>query len=160
MDILELVDRLEELIQEGRSLPLLRGVLVDEERLWELIDQMRVTIPEEVRKAQQLLNQKDRIIAQAQERARRIVQQAESERARLVEESAIVQAAQERAEEILAQAEQEAQRIRAEAEAYALNLFRVTERHLLEALERIQKGIQVLDQTSVDVSLSQEQPES
>ncbi len=159
MDILDLVDRLEELVQEGRSLPLIRGVLVDEERLWEIIDQMRISVPEEVRKAQQLLSQKDRIVAQAQERARRIVQQAESERAKMIEESAIVQSAKERAEEIVAQAQEEAGRIRAEAEAYVLNLFRKAEQQLQDALQKIQTGIRVLHETSNTVTLSNDESE-
>ncbi len=159
MDILDLVDRLEELVQEGRSLPLIRGVLVDEERLWEIIDQMRISVPEEVRKAQQLLSQKDRIVAQAQERARRIVQQAEAERAKMIEESAIVQSAKERAEEIVAQAQEEARRIRAEAEAYVLDLFRQAEQQLQGALQKIQTGIRVLHETSTTVPLSDDESE-
>lgn len=157
MDILDLVDRLEEVVQEGRSLPLMRGVLVDEERLWEIIDQMRISVPEEVRKAQQLLSQKDRIVAQAQERARRIVQQAEAERAKMIEESAIVQAAKERAEEIVAQAHEEAQRIRAEAETYVLDLFRQAEQQLQGALQKIQTGIRVLHETAATVTLSDDE---
>ncbi len=150
MDILELVDRLEELVEEGRSLPFIRGILVDEDRLLDLIDQMRISIPDEIRKAQQLLSQKDRIIAQAQERARRIVQQAEAERARLVEESDITAAARERAEEIREQARMEAERIRREAEEYALRLFRDVERYLEDALNRVHTGIRVLEQTATE----------
>lgn len=160
MDILELVDRLEELLQEGRSIPLIRGLLVDEERLWELIDQMRVSIPEEVRKAQQLLHQKNSIIESAQKDADRIRKQAEAERARLVEESAIVQAAQARAEEILAEAEAEAQRIRAEAEAFAREIFLMANQHLHEALKRIQRGLRILEETSSSLPVPQNEAES
>lgn len=147
MDLQELVDRLEELVQEGRSLPFIRGVLVDEERLWDLIDQMRISIPEEVRKAQQLLAQKDRIIAQAQERARRILQRAQEEREALIAESEVVQAAQAHAEEILNAAHEEAERIRREAEEYALRLFREAARNLEEALRHLQASIAVLERS-------------
>ncbi len=152
MDIQELVDRLEELVEEGRSLPFIRGILIDDDRLLDLIDQMRISIPEEVRKAQQLLSQKDRIIAQAQERARRIVQQAEAERARMVEEHALVQAAQERAEEIVAQAQEEAARIRREAEEFVLRLFRDAEGHLEKALHHIRAGLQVMETTASETA--------
>jgi len=57
MDILELVDRLEELFNEGRAVPFTHSVIVDEDRFLDIIDQMRMTIPDEVRKAQQLLAQ-------------------------------------------------------------------------------------------------------
>lgn len=54
MDILQMIDRLEELLNESRPLPFTHNVIVDEDRMLDLIDQMRVSIPEEVKKAQQL----------------------------------------------------------------------------------------------------------
>ena len=66
MDILHLVDRLEELFNESRPLPMMRKVVVDEDKMLSIIDQMRVSIPEEIKKAQQLLSQRDRLIAQGQ----------------------------------------------------------------------------------------------
>ena len=67
MDILHLIDRLEELFNESRAIPFTHNVVVDEEKMLDLIDQMRVAIPEEMKKAQQVLTQRDRILAQAQE---------------------------------------------------------------------------------------------
>src|SRR5436189_1239570 len=55
MDILQLIDRLEELFNESKAIPLTRNVMVDEDRMLDIIDQMRIAIPEEVKKAQQLL---------------------------------------------------------------------------------------------------------
>jgi hypothetical protein len=72
MDILHLVDRLEELFNESRSIWLTRRVLVNEDKMLDLIDQMRLSIPEEIKQAQQIISQKDRIIAQAQESATQI----------------------------------------------------------------------------------------
>ena len=54
MDILQLIDRLEELFNESKAIPLTRNVMVDEDRMLDIIDQMRIAIPEEVKKAQQL----------------------------------------------------------------------------------------------------------
>ena len=69
MDILQLIDRLEELFNESKNIPLTRNVMVDEDRMLDIIDQMRIAIPEEVKKAQQLLGQRDRVLAQAHQRA-------------------------------------------------------------------------------------------
>ena len=60
MDILHLVDRLEELLNESRPIPLTHSVVVDEDRVLEIIDQMRISIPDEVKKSQQVLAQRDR----------------------------------------------------------------------------------------------------
>ena len=59
MDILHLVDRLEELFNESRPIWLTHSVIVDEDRMLDLIDQMRVAIPEEIKKAQQVISQRD-----------------------------------------------------------------------------------------------------
>jgi len=102
MDIMHLIDRLEEILNESRQLPFTHNIIVDEERVFELIDQMRIVIPEEVKKAQQILAQKDRILAQAQEEANRTLAIAKEKRDQMVEREAIVQAAQARAEQIIA----------------------------------------------------------
>ena len=52
MDILHLVDRLEELVNSARQVPLTNNIMIDQDRLIDLIDQMRVSIPEEVKKSQ------------------------------------------------------------------------------------------------------------
>ena len=71
MDILHLVDRLEELFNESRSVPFTHSVIVDEGKMLDIIDQMRVSIPEEIKKAQQIITQRDRILAQSKEEANR-----------------------------------------------------------------------------------------
>jgi fructose-specific phosphotransferase system component IIB len=73
MDILHLVDRLEELFNNSKPIPLSRNVVVDENSFMDIIDQMRISIPDEIKKAQQVIAQKDRILAQAQEEANRTV---------------------------------------------------------------------------------------
>ena len=78
MDILHLVDRLEELFNQARPIPLTHNVIVDEDRFLEIIDQMRISIPEEVKKSQQVIAQRDRLMAQAQEEANRTVGLAQS----------------------------------------------------------------------------------
>ena len=50
MDILQLIDRLEELFNESKAIPLTRNVMVDEDRMLDIIDQMRIAIPEEVKR--------------------------------------------------------------------------------------------------------------
>src|SRR5512141_1742927 len=104
MDIQHLIDRLEELFNESRPIPLTHSVFVDEDRMLDLIDQMRVSIPEEVKKAQQLMAQRDRLMAQAQEEANRTVNLARDRSSELVERDQVVQAAYTQAEQIKAQA--------------------------------------------------------
>ncbi len=144
MDIMHLIDRLEEILNESRQLPFTHNIIVDEERVFELIDQMRIVIPEEVKKAQQILAQKDRILAQAQEEANRTLAIAKEKRDQMVEREAIVQAAQARAEQIIAEARNEQEITRQEADAYVLDTLRKLEMELDRSLTQVRNGITYL----------------
>jgi cell division septum initiation protein DivIVA len=144
MDILHLVDRLEELLNQSRPLWFTHNVIVDEDRMLDLIDQMRVAIPDEVKKSQQLLAQRDRILAQAQEEVNRTLAIAREKGEQLVERDAIVQAAQSRSEQIIAQARVEAENIRREADAYALDTLTRLEIELDRSLTQVRNGIHTL----------------
>ena len=78
-------------------------VVVDENAFMNIIDQMRISIPEEIKKAQQIIAQKDRILAQAQEEANRTVSIAREKSERMVEKSDIYLSAQTKAEDITRQ---------------------------------------------------------
>lgn len=145
MDILHLVDRLEELFNESRSVWLTRRVLVNEDRMLDLIDQMRLSIPEEIKKAEQVINQKDRIIAQAQESANRTMALAREKSIQMVERDSIVQSAQAKADEIIAKAKEEVELIKREADDYALKSLISFEIKLERLMAEVKNGIQTLE---------------
>ena len=72
MDIQHLVDRLEEVLNKSVRIPLTPYLMVNEDRIFSTVDQMRVTIPEEVKRANRIEAEKERILAQAKEEADRI----------------------------------------------------------------------------------------
>jgi hypothetical protein len=146
MDILHLVDRLEELLNQSRPLWFTHNVIVDEDRMLDIIDQMRVAIPEEVKKAQQMTAQRDRIMAQAQEEANRTLGIAREKSDQLVERDAIVQAAQARADQILSEARAEADQTRRDADNYVFDTLTRMEIELDRALNQVRNGIRTLQQ--------------
>jgi cell division septum initiation protein DivIVA len=160
MDIQHLIDRLEELIDEGRHIWFTRLTMIDEERALELIDQMRISIPEEVDKAQRVMTQRDRILAQANEEAARVVDLAREKSAAMVERDAITQAAKNQAANIVEAARQEAEAIRAEADVYALDVLRELERQLQHNLTVARNGIQQLDHSRRAAQMPAEPPPS
>ncbi|MCK6540807.1 MAG: hypothetical protein L6Q26_12205 [Anaerolineales bacterium] len=149
MDILQLIDRLEELFNESKSIPLTRNVMVDEDRMLDIIDQMRIAIPEEVKKAQQLLGQRDRVLAQAQEEANRTLELARQKADQLVMKDSVAQEAQRRAEQIVAQARVEAENIRADADEYALNSLSQLRDELERISNQVVNGIRLLKDEQV-----------
>ncbi|MDD2694835.1 MAG: hypothetical protein PHD58_02800 [Anaerolineales bacterium] len=144
MDIMHLIDRLEETLNQSRSLWLTHNVIVDEDKILDLIDQMRVAIPEEVKKAQQLIAQRDRLLAQAQEEANRTLAIAREKSEQLLERDATVQAAQARAEQILDQARADIDQTRKEADDYVVETLRVLELELERYLTQVRNGILTL----------------
>lgn len=148
MDIQHLVDRLEDLIDEGRHIPFSKYTLIDEERALEIIDQMRISIPEEIEKASRVLATRDRIMAQANEEAARVVQIARQRSEALLEQEVSVQAAQNRAANIVEQARQEAEAIMAGADSYVLEVLSQLEQDLLKTLTVVRNGIKEVKQTA------------
>ena len=144
MDILHLVDLLEEQLNQSRPLWFTQNVIVDEEQMLNIIDQMRVSIPEEIKKAQQLLAQRDRILAQAQEEANRTLAIAREKSEQLVERDAIVQAAQSRADEIITKARTEAEKIRLDTDDYVIETLSRLEIELDRYLTQVRNGIRTL----------------
>ena len=144
MDILQLIDRLEELFNESKSIPLTRNVMVDEDRMLDIIDQMRIAIPEEVKKAQQLLGQRDRVLAQAQEEANRTIEIARQKADQMVTRDAIMQDASRRAEQILAQARTDAENIRGEADEYVIDSLTQLQAELERISNQVNNGIRTV----------------
>ena len=141
MDIQHLVDRLEELFSTGRHIPLTPYTVVDEQRALELIDQMRISLPEEVEKAKRVLRERDRVVAQANEEAARIRELAKEKSESLLQRDSITQAAQARAASIVAQTQREAEQIKREADQYVIDVLGELADTLARTLGVVRNGI-------------------
>lgn len=147
MDILHLIDRLEELFNESRAIPFTHNVIVDEEKMLDLIDQMRVAIPEEMKKSQQVLTQRDRILAQAQEEANRTLLLAREKGEQMLERDSIVQNAQSFAEQRAADIITDAEQTRIDADKYVIDTLTHLEMELERYLNQVRNGIRTLQET-------------
>jgi hypothetical protein len=156
MDILQLVDRLEELFNQSRPIPLTNNVIVDEDKMLDLIDQMRVAIPDEVKKAQKMIAERDRTMAQAAEEANRTLQLAKEKSTNLVERDSIVTAADARASEILRQAELDADATRQEADDYVIESLTNLEMELERVLNQVRNGIRAVIQAQDEKKAAKE----
>lgn len=146
MDILQLIDRLEELFNDAKAVPFTHNVVVDEDKMLELIDQMRIAIPEEVKKAQQLVAQRDRVMAQAQEEANRTLAIARDKADQLVQKDIVTQEAQRRADQILAQARAEAEGVRADADNYVLDTLMQLQDQIAKLSNQVNNGVRMVQE--------------
>ena len=133
MDILHLVDRLEELVNQSRLVPFTHNVLINEDRLIDIIDQMRVSVPDETKKAQKVLADRDRLLAQATEEAERYKEIARRERDMMVDQ-----------EQIAETARREAAGIVGESDEYATQTLATMETEIMRVLQQVRNGILLL----------------
>jgi hypothetical protein len=143
-----LLDRLEALLVESRQFMLTSNVLVDRDRCFDIINQMRVSIPEEVKKAKRVYQERDRIIAQANEEANRIIDLARQQAAELASDHEIVKAASSKAQVIIERAGREAEEIKIGADEYAFSILKQLEEEMIQNLNTVQNGIATLEQSA------------
>ena len=122
MSVYRVIDKLEASVKQGTVLPLGYRV-VSEERLLELIEKLRSSLPEEVGRARTIAKNGDRLVRDAQEKAQAIVSEASQAQTQLIDDHEIVRRARATAEIVLREAEQKAQRVREGADAYAASVL-------------------------------------
>ncbi|MFQ5594212.1 MAG: hypothetical protein ACE5HA_08690 [Anaerolineae bacterium] len=144
MDIDYLIDQLESLRDRGTQIPLTKMLVIDEEQFLRLINQLRISVPKEIQEAKQIQQDRDRFLAQAQERAQNIVALAEQQAEELIAEHGIAQRAEQRELALLEHAHLEAKGIRDEADAYALRVLEELGEQLRSFQSTVENGIALL----------------
>lgn len=144
MEILDLIDSLEELVVQARRLPVGGNLVVDRKRMLDVIDQMRLAIPGDVRQAQQIIESREQIVEEAHAAAADTLRRTDAERARRLDENALVREAQERSQHMLMEAEARARQAIAEADTTAAA-------HLSEAAEAAARQLDDADQYALEV---------
>jgi hypothetical protein len=168
MDLLHLVDRLEELVATAQKMPIGSRAIVDRRRLLDIVDQMRIAVPQEVREAQDMIEHRDELARQAEEDSKIILARAEQRAMRLVEENEITVAARSRAEEIARQAEsrlnerieeanQDIQERLADSRRVAQEQLDAADEYARELLERLSRQLRSFAR-SVDAGMAQLEP--
>ncbi len=140
-----LLERLESQIATGTGVPRTRKVLVDKDAVLDLIDQLRVAVPEEVHAAKRINAEGERIIEKANEEASRITARAQEQAAYLIDERGLTEAAEAEGRRILDEATEAAHGVRLGADEYAAEILEALEAEVRRALAGIEKGITVLE---------------
>ena len=139
-----LLERLESLVATGTGVPTTRKVLVDKDAVLELIDQLRVAVPEEIHAAKRINAEGERIIEKANEEASRIAARAQEQATYLIGERGLTETALAEGRRIVAEANEAADAVRLGADAYAAQILESLEAEVRKALSGIEKGIDVL----------------
>lgn len=137
---------MESLIANGKPLPLTKNAIIDREQALNLIDELRVAVPEEVRAAKRINQEGERIIEQAQEEAERVVARAQEQAAFLIGERGLTEAAEAESRRIVADAEDDGDSVRRGADEYAAGVMAALEAEVGRTLRGIERGIEVLEE--------------
>jgi RNA-splicing ligase RtcB len=144
MSVYRVLDKLEAYVHEGTWLPAGYRIL-SEERLLELVEKIRASLPEEVGRAKVIAKDHERMLRVAQEKAQAIVDEASSKHEELLDQSELVQRARAAADVVVREAEEQSQRVREGADRYASDVLAEMENRLSGALGAIRKGRDMLE---------------
>lgn len=151
MSVYRVLDKLEAYIHEGTWLPAGYRVL-SEERLLELVEKVRASLPEEVGRAKVIAQGHERMMRVAQEKAQAIVDEAATKHEELLDQSELVRRARVTAESVLRDAEERARKVRDGADRYASGVLAEMEGRLSTALGSVRKGRESLERRPQDAA--------
>ncbi len=140
MDVLVLIDKLDDLVHNSKQVPLTDQVRVDKEEIYDLLDQMRATIPEEIKQARWIVKERQEMLAEAKREAERILTEARERQDQLIAEQEVTREAERAAEDIIEDARAREREIRLGAEDYADDVLHSLEENLSKFISAVQRG--------------------
>ncbi|HEY84110.1 MAG TPA: hypothetical protein G4N96_03220 [Chloroflexi bacterium] len=146
MDILQLVDELEAVTSKSFRIPFTSNILINEDDLFDILDQMRISVPQEVKEARRIEAERERILARAQEEANKLNEMAKEKILSAVDDHELMDVAKVESREIIAQAKEEAQQLRLESNNYVADNLSDLEEHLLKLLTTVRNGLRKMQE--------------
>lgn len=140
MEIMALIDRLEEMASQATKVPLTGKVLLDPDELLSLVDELRETVPQEVREANRVARDREAILRECREQAEQTVREAQALAGKMTSEAAVAKEAQSQADELIDQAKRVAREIRQNALEWADELFARTQPEMEQLAMETQKA--------------------
>lgn len=140
MDALKVMEEFEDLISKSKRLPLTSNVIINEGKIYEFLDRLKASFPEEFKQARWIVKERDQVLDDSRKEADRIVKEAQENANKLVSEAEIIKKAHRESEVIIKQAETKARGIRLEAEDYIDSKLANLEATLQKLLLSIEKG--------------------
>ena len=137
--VLKLLEELEQVVEEGRSSPFSNKVQVDKDEIFEIIDEIKMKLPNEIKQSKWVIEERNKILVDAQKEADEMLKEAEVRLSKLVEEHAVTQKAYEQAAEIMDAAKKSAKEMRLGAIDYADDVMGVAEQRLREMQDSIEQ---------------------
>ncbi|MBM3706771.1 MAG: ATPase [Actinobacteria bacterium] len=140
MDALELIDKMEELISKSRKIPFSSNFIINENEIYEILDELKSVIPEEFKQARWIVKERENMLEEAKRQAVKIIKDAEEKAENMLSENEIMKNALKKAEEIISITEAKARTVRLEAEDYADEKLASLEAVIYKILSSLEKN--------------------
>lgn len=140
MNALEIIDRIEELLDGSKRIPFSANVVVNGDEIYDLIEELRNVMPEEFKQSRWIVKERENMIEEAKKQSGKIIRDAQEKAEVLVGETEIMKRATRKSEEMMSTIEARARTIRLEAEDYADEKLANLEAVLHKLLNSIEKG--------------------
>ena len=147
MDLSSRIQELEDMVRDAKSMPLSSSALMNRDEVLELIEELKSSLPDEIKQARWVVKDREELLAKARRDAEVMVEQARAEQLRLASHEAVVQRANDESERILQQAEDDARKLRLEAEDYVDAKLAQLENALQKILEDMIGSNEALSRT-------------
>ncbi|MFN2464535.1 MAG: hypothetical protein ABR573_11625 [Candidatus Dormibacteria bacterium] len=142
--IIELIDHLEYLVHRAQRVPFTHNVMIDEDEILDLLDQIHVNLPEEIKRARSILEEQDKVLSEAQAEAARISQGAAQKADQMLQEHELTRKAEGHGRALVREAQQRAEDQRKQADEYAANVMQQLESHLVRTVATVRKAQETL----------------
>ena len=145
MGIDEILDMIDDLLEKSWNLPLASNrSVVDIDKIQELLGDIRLNLPDEIKKSKNIVADRTEIIASAKREAEVIIRRAEDRARSLIAQEEIVRQAQQKANEIISQAQQKSKELRAASQEFSDDLLRQSEETLTKLLGEVKSTRQAM----------------
>ena len=154
MDILVLIDKLDDLVHNAKGVPMTDQVRIDREEIYDVLDQMRATIPEELKRARWIVKERQDMLAEANRESDRIIGEAREQAMTLASQTEIVRLAEKQAQDIVEDAKRQARETRLEMEDWADSILSTLEVNLEKFLGAVKRGRERLHERSQETVIA------
>lgn len=141
MNIEDVLEQIDDMLDAAWAMPLSGGkIMIDGERMRDMIDAVRASLPTEIRQARAIVKDRADIVDTAKKEAESIIRTAEERRNQILSHEEIVKQAQERANEIQAQTQKRARDMRRSAQDFTDDILRRTEEALSQQINQVRQA--------------------
>jgi hypothetical protein len=142
--IIELIDHLEYLVHRAQRVPFTHNVMIDEDEILDLLDQIHVNLPEEIKQSRTVLAEQERLLTEAQQESARITQSAAQKAETMVSDHELARKAENHGQALVREAQQRADDQKRAADEYAADVMQQLESHLVRTVATVRKAQETL----------------